>query len=80
MQPDAAPSVSDEPSWARPVSEDSISKAPVRQAAQDADSYLNSLVNTDLPKMDMDFDIPDISFPAFGADGQQGEETKGSQA
>ena len=80
VQPGAAPSVSDEPSWARPVSEDSISKAPVRQAAQDADSYLNSLVNTDLPKMDMDFDIPDISFPAFEADGQQGEETKGSQA
>ena len=80
MQPGAAPSVSDEPSWARPVSEDSISKAPVRQAAQDADSYLNSLVNTDLPKMDMDFDIPDISFPAFEADEQKGEETKGSQA
>ena len=80
VQPGAAPAVSDEPSWTRPVSADSISKAPVRQAAQDADSYLNSLVNTDLPKMDMDFDIPDISFPAFEADGQKDEETKGTQA
>lgn len=66
-----------EPSWARPVSEEPIGKPKSKPTEQDADSYLDSLVNAELPKMDMDLDIPDISFPVFERDDKKDQDTGG---
>lgn len=66
-----------EPSWARPVSEEPIGKPKSKPTEQDADSYLDSLVNAELPKMDMDLDIPDISFPVFECDDKKDQDTGG---
>lgn len=62
------------PSWAQPEpkeSEQSEEKPDSSQnlsnkSSEDPDSYLASLLNVDLPKMDLD--IPDISFPGLDPD------------
>ena len=56
----------DTPDWAKPRYSQNTQG---NKQDQDPDSYLASLLNQDLPKMDLD--IPDISFPAFGDDGEQ---------
>ena len=59
-------SSTDTPDWAKPRYSQNTQG---NKQNQDPDSYLNSLLNQDLPKMDLD--IPDISFPAFGDEGEQ---------
>ncbi|MBI0149768.1 DivIVA domain-containing protein [Bifidobacterium sp. M0353] len=56
----------DTPDWAKPRYSQNTQG---NKQDQDPDSYLASLLNQDLPKMDLD--IPDISFPAFGDEGEQ---------
>ena len=63
---ETAESSTDTPDWAKPRYSQNTQG---NKQAQDPDSYLNSLLNQDLPKMDLD--IPDISFPAFGDEGEQ---------
>ena len=57
----------DTPDWAKPRYSQQNTQG--NKQDQDPDSYLASLLNQDLPKMDLD--IPDISFPAFGDEGEQ---------
>ena len=63
---ETAESSTDTPDWAKPRYSQNTQG---NKQDQDPDSYLNSLLNQDLPKMDLD--IPDISFPAFGDEGEQ---------
>ena len=63
---ETAESSTDTPDWAKPRYSQNTQG---NKQNQDPDSYLNSLLNQDLPKMDLD--IPDISFPAFGDEGEQ---------
>lgn len=63
---ETAESSTDTPDWAKPRY---TQNTQGNKQNQDPDSYLNSLLNQDLPKMDLD--IPDISFPAFGDEGEQ---------
>ncbi|WP_445341462.1 DivIVA domain-containing protein [Bifidobacterium sp. ESL0820] len=63
---ETAESSTDTPDWAKPRYSQNTHG---NKQDQDPDSYLNSLLNQDLPKMDLD--IPDISFPAFGDEGEQ---------
>ncbi len=63
---ETAESGTDTPDWAKPRYSQNTQG---NKQDQDPDSYLNSLLNQDLPKMDLD--IPDISFPAFGDEGEQ---------
>ncbi|WP_181414877.1 DivIVA domain-containing protein [Bifidobacterium asteroides] len=59
-------SSTDTPDWAKPRYSQNVQG---NKQDRDPDSYLASLLNQDLPKMDLD--IPDISFPAFGDEGEQ---------
>ncbi|WP_052323121.1 DivIVA domain-containing protein [Bifidobacterium sp. 7101] len=63
---ETAGSSTDTPDWAKPRYSQNTQRS---KQDQDPDSYLASLLNQDLPKMDLD--IPDISFPAFGDEGEQ---------
>ena len=63
---ETAGSSTDTPDWAKPRYSQNTQG---NKQDQDPDSYLASLLNQDLPKMDLD--IPDISFPAFGDEGEQ---------
>ncbi|MBI0105151.1 DivIVA domain-containing protein [Bifidobacterium polysaccharolyticum] len=63
---ETAGSSTDTPDWAKPRYSQNTHG---NRQDQDPDSYLASLLNQDLPKMDLD--IPDISFPAFGDEGEQ---------
>ena len=63
---ETAGSSTDTPDWAKPRYSQNMQGS---KQDQDPDSYLASLLNQDLPKMDLD--IPDISFPAFGDEGEQ---------
>ena len=63
---ETAGSSTDTPDWAKPRYSQNTKG---NKQDQDPDSYLASLLNQDLPKMDLD--IPDISFPAFGDEGEQ---------
>ena len=63
---ETAGSSTDTPDWAKPRYSQNTQGS---KQDQDPDSYLASLLNQDLPKMDLD--IPDISFPAFGDEGEQ---------
>ena len=63
---ETAGSSTDTPDWAKPRYSQNTRG---NKQDQDPDSYLASLLNQDLPKMDLD--IPDISFPAFGDEGEQ---------
>ena len=63
---ETAGSSTDTPDWAKPRYSQNTQGS---KQDKDPDSYLASLLNQDLPKMDLD--IPDISFPAFGDEGEQ---------
>ena len=62
---DSRQSVSDTPDWAKPRYSPNAQGGQSQD--QDPDSYLASLVNQDLPKIELD--IPDISFPSFDDEG-----------
>ena len=68
---DSRQSVSDTPDWAKPRYSPNAQGGQSQD--QDPDSYLASLVNQDLPKIELD--IPDISFPSF--DGEGGKDDSG---
>ena len=63
---ETAGSSTDTPDWAKPRYSQNTQG---NKQDKDPDSYLASLLNQDLPKMDLD--IPDIAFPAFGDEGEQ---------
>lgn len=65
---ETAGSSTDTPDWAKPRYSQNT-QGNKRDQDSDPDSYLASLLNQDLPKMDLD--IPDISFPAFDDEGEQ---------
>ena len=69
---DSRQSVSDTPDWAKPRYSPNAQGG--KSEDQDPDSYLASLLNQDLPKIELD--IPDISFPGFGDDAGKDDSTQ----
>ena len=69
---DSRQSVSDTPDWAKPRYTPNAQGG--KSEDQDPDSYLASLLNQDLPKIELD--IPDISFPGFGDDAGKDDSTQ----